>query len=342
MKKNINIIVIYTKSLNNRIQYINSTLTFLKNIFEKYNIEVNIITIDNPNYSDILNDIDKYNKRVNYDKIENCKYNNYITPLNPNQVSNIEKQRNALLKVKEDEYNLIIEDDVIISKDYINNIELLIKNINILEDIDILITCDFIYNENKNMELIKFEEYDKMLLSKSSYFINKKTADKLFKITEIFKYDYKILLTKFLKENNDSINSKILNKCTFLEGSKVGIFGTSLKNKNFLSQNSQYIELAKLVNFNIIDDKIIENATNIYKSLENLENPEIDHIYGLLYYKSNNINKAKQYLNKAIINMKKNNNYYSKSNEILNNAINIYKLEQEYFEECSKLKSKYF
>ena len=114
MKKNINIIVIYTKSLNNRIQYINSTLTFLKNIFEKYNIEVNIITIDNPNYSDILNDIDKYNKRVNYDKIENCKYNNYITPLNPNQVSNIEKQRNALLKVKEDEYNLIIEDDVII------------------------------------------------------------------------------------------------------------------------------------------------------------------------------------------------------------------------------------
>ena len=341
MKKKINIIVIYTKSLNNRTQYINSTLTFLKNLFEKYNIIVDIIIIDNPNYDDILNDIEKYNKRVNYDKIENCEYNNHIIPLNPNQISNIEKQRNALLKVTNEEYNLIIEDDVIISKDYIDNIELLIKNINILDNIDILITSDFIYNENKNVELISFKEYDKILLSKSSYFINKKTADKLIQGTDVFKYDYKVFLTKFLKENNDNIDIKILNKCTFLEGSKVGIFGTSLKNKNFLSQNSQYIELAKLVNFNILDDKIIQNATNIYKSLENLENPEIDHMYGLLYYKSNDINNAKHYLNKAIFNIKKNNNYCSKSNEILNNAINIYKLDQEYFDECIKFKSKY-
>lgn len=341
MNKKINIILIYTKTLSNRTQYINSTLTFLKNLFEKYKGNVDIITIDNPNHTDILNDIEKYNKRVNYDKIENSEYNNHITPLNPNQISNIEKQRNALLKVKEDEYNLIIEDDVIISKDYIDNIELLIKNINILDNIDILITSDFIYNENKNIELISFKEYDKILLSKSSYFINKKTADKLFEATEIFKYDFKTLLTKFLKENKDQIDSKILNKCTFLEGSKVGIFGTSLKNKNFLSQNSQYIELAKLVNLNIIDNTIIKNATIIYKSLENLENPEIDHMYGLIYYKSNDINKAKLYLNKAVINMKKNNNYCSKSNEILNNAINIFKLDQEYFDECIKLKSKY-
>lgn len=341
MNKIINIIVIYTKSLSNRTQYINSTLTFLKNLCEKHKLKVNIINVDSPDNNEILSDIEKYNKRVNYDKIENCEYNNHIIPLNPNQISNIEKQRNALLKVKEEEYNLIIEDDVIISKDYIDNIELLIKNINILDNIDILITSDFIYNENKNVELISFKEYNKILLSKSSYFINKKTADKLFEETEIFRYDYKILLTKILKEKNDQIDSRILNKCTFLEGSKVGIFGTSVRNKNFLSQNSQYIELAKLVNLNIIDNTIIENATNIYKTLENLENSEIDHIYGLLYYKSNDINKAKQYINKAVINMKKNNNYCSKSNEILNNAINIYKLDQEYFDECIKLKSKY-
>ena len=341
MNKIINIIVIYTKSLSKRTQYINSTLTFLKNLCEKYNLKVNIIIVDSPNHSDILSDGEKYNKRVNYDKIENCEYNNNIIPLNPNQISNIEKQRNALLKVKDNEYNLILEDDVIISKDYIDNIELLIKNINILDNLDILITSDFIYNENKNIELLSFKEYDKILISKSSYFINKKTADKLFESTNIFKYDYKVSLTKFLKNNKDNIDSKILNKCIFLEGSKVGIFGSSLKNKNFLSQNSQYIELAKLVNFNIIDGNIIKNASEIYKSLENLENPEIDHIYGLLYYKSNDINNAKKYLNRSIINMKKNNNYCSKSNEILNNTINIYKLDQEFFEECKNLKSKY-
>ena len=341
MEKILNIIVVYTKSLTNRTQYINSTLSFLKKLCENNKIKLNIIIVDSPDNNDILNDIDSYNKRVNYDKIDNCEYNNNIVPLNPNQISNFEKQRNALLKTNENEYNLIIEDDVIISKDYIDNIEILIKNINILDNIDVLITSDFIYNDNKNMEIIEFKEYEKLLISKSSYFINKKTANKLFKYTNIFKYDYKISLTKFLKENQSEIKCSISNKCTFLEGSKVGIFGTSLKNKNFLSQNSQYIELAKIVNLNIIDNNIQENANNLYKLLETLENPEIDHIYSLLLYKSNNIDDAKKYINKAIINLKKNKNYCSKSNEILNNAINIYKLNQENFEECSKLKSKY-
>lgn len=341
MNKILNIIVIYTKILSNRLQYINSTITFIKNLCEKNNIKVNIIIIDNPECDDIKNDIDNYNKRVNYDKIDNCEYNTNIAPLNPNQISNIEKQRKALLNTNENEYNLIIEDDVIISNDYIDNIELLICNINILENIDLLITSDFIYKDNKNIELIEFKEYDKILISKSSYFINNKTAIKLFEYTHIFKYDYKTSLTKFLKENLTKINSCVLNKCTFLEGSKVGIFGSTLKNKNFLSQNSQYIQLAKLVNYDIIDNNMLENADNIYKLLENLDNPEIDHLYGLLCYKSNNIDNAKKHINKAVNNLKKNNNYCSKSNEILNNAINIYKLNQEYFQECDKLKSKY-
>lgn len=341
MKKIINIIVVYTKSLNNRTLYINSTLTFLKNLCEKYNIEVNIVSVDSPDSKDIVDNLDSYNSRVNYDKIDDCKYNNNIIPLNPNQISNIEKQRNALLKTKENEINFIIEDDVIISKDYIHNIELLIKNINILEKIDILITSDFIYNENKNIQLLEFKKYDKILINKSSYFINKKTADKLYEYTDTFKYEFKVALTKFLKTNKDTIDSRVLNKCTFLEGSKVGIFGTSVKNKNFLSQNSHYIELAKLVNLDVIDNNVINNAIDIYNSLEKLENPEIDHLYGLLYYKFKDIDNAKKYLNRAIINIKKNNNYCSKSNEILNNAINIYKLNQEYFEESIKLKSKY-
>jgi cell division protein FtsB len=44
---------------------------------------------------------------------------------------------------------------------------------------------------------------------------------------------------------------------------------------------------------------------------------------------------------KSIESLKKNNNYYSKSNEIINNAINIYKYDQEFFDECVNNKSKY-
>lgn len=337
----INIIVIHTQNLKNRTHYINSSLTYLKNSLENNGFISNILISNKPDEEDISKDIKEYNKRVNYDKENNKIFDNLITSLNINQISNIEKHRNALKLVKQNELNFIIEDDLIISKDYIENIEKIFTKILKENNFDILITSDFINNNNDELEIIDYKNYNNILISKSSYFINYDTAIDLKNYLYNLEYNMKVLLSKYLDENKDKKEIKILNKCTFLEGSKVGIFGTSLKNKNFLSQNSQYIELAKLVNLNIIDNTIIKNATIIYKSLENLENPEIDHMYGLIYYKSNDINKAKLYLNKAVINMKKNNNYCSKSNEILNNAINIFKLDQEYFDECIKLKSKY-
>ena len=340
MNKTLNIIVIYTISLSNRSQYINSTLTYLKNLCEKNNITVNIVISNAPDSDSIIMDVDNYNKRVNYDKIENCLYNDYIFPLNPQQISNIEKQRNALFHVKENEYNLILEDDVIISKDYLENIELLFKNLNILDYTDFLLTSDFIHNNKDYIELIPFENYKNILLTKSSYFINKKTALQLYEFTDIFKYDFKTALTKFLNINKETINSRLLNKCVFLEGSKVGIFGSTVKNKNFLSQNAQYIELAKIVNSDF-NNNDLENASVIYNVLEKFENPEIDHLYSLLHYKNKDIKTSKKFMLKSIENLKKNNNYYSKSNEIINNAINIYKYDQEFFDECVNNKSKY-
>lgn len=333
----INIIVIYTKKLTNRTHYINSTLAFLKNIIEKNGYNSNIIISSNPDEEDILKDIDQYNKRVNYDKEDNEKFDNLIVSLNTSQISNIEKHRNALYLSKENELNLIIEDDLIISKDYIDNIDNLFKNIDLKSDI--LITSDFL-NNNNNLELISFNDYNKVLLSKSSYFINKETANKLYNYLNIFKYDMKTALTKFIIDNKD-LNVKLLNKCTFLEGSKVGIFLSSTKNKNFLSQNGNFIEFVKIVNNNPIDDEMYNKACELYKQLEYLDNAEIIHIYGILQYKRGNINEAKEYMKDAVLKLYKNKGFYSKTNDILNNAINISRHNQSFIDECKNKISKY-
>tara|TARA_Y100000389_G_scaffold130484_1_gene127888 strand:+ start:438 stop:1457 length:1020 start_codon:yes stop_codon:yes gene_type:complete len=334
----INIIVIYTKKLTNRTHYINSTLAFLKNIIEKNGYNSNIIISSNPDEEDILKDIDQYNKRVNYDKEDNEKFDNLIVSLNTSQISNIEKHRNALYLSKENELNLIIEDDLIISKDYIDNIDNLFKNIDLKSDI--LITSDFLNNNNNNLELISFNDYNKVLLSKSSYFINKETANKLYNYLNIFKYDMKTALTKFIIDNKD-LNVKLLNKCTFLEGSKVGIFLSSTKNKNFLSQNGNFIEFVKIVNNNPIDDEMYNKACELYKQLEYLDNAEIIHIYGILQYKRGNINEAKEYMKDAVLKLYKNKGFYSKTNDILNNAINISRHNQSFIDECKNKISKY-
>ena len=105
----------------------------------------------------------------------------------------------------------------------------------------------------------------------------------------LFSYSDKLnLLSKFLYENQDKLDIYIFNKCTFLEGTKIGLFPSSTKNKNFLSQNNNFIELVKITNNQIIDDNMFIEADKLYKSLEYLNNPDILHIYGLLHFKRNN------------------------------------------------------
>jgi len=232
-----------------------------------------------------------------------------------------------------------MEDDIIISKEYIKNIEYIFSKILKNENIDILILSDFIYNDNE-LELIDQNIYNKILISKSSYIINKKTANKLRNYLEIFKYDMKTSLSKFMEENKD-LKKYMLNKCTLLEGSKIGLFLSSTKSKNFLSQNSEFIELVKLTNKEKITEVDYKMGEKIYNNLEYLDNADIQHLFGILNYKYKNINLAKKYMTLATINLKKNLGYISKSHEIINNTINIYKYEQLLLDDCKKNKSKY-
>lgn len=335
----INIIVILTKKLNNRTNYLNSSLLFLKNTIEKNNYICEISIIDNPDDKEINENIEIYNKRVNYEKGDNEEYNKLIQGLTINQISNTEKHRKALEKVNNESINIIMEDDIIISKEYIKNIEYIFSKILKNENIDILILSDFIYNDNE-LELIDQNIYNKILISKSSYIINKKTANKLRNYLEIFKYDMKTSLSKFMEENKD-LKKYMLNKCTLLEGSKIGLFLSSTKSKNFLSQNSEFIELVKLTNKEKITEVDYKMGEKIYNNLEYLDNADIQHLFGILNYKYKNINLAKKYMTLATINLKKNLGYISKSHEIINNTINIYKYEQLLLDDCKKNKSKY-
>ena len=76
------------------------------------------------------------------------------------------------------------------------------------------------------------------------------------------------------------------------------------------------------------------------KKLSGLNNAEIIHLVGLIYYKNNNVEKALEYMQCAAYSLKDNYSYYDKNNHILNNAINIYKFNQD-LNKYNKKKSKY-
>lgn len=345
--KTINIYLVHTPALTKRLQYMNTTIDILKKLTDSLEFKTNIVTVKEPLKDYIEDNIESYNKKVKYEKdnspTADNQFNDAIQTLNVPQICNIEKHRSIYNNIKtDDDIHFVIEDDVLLGEDYIENIKELFTNIknNSLGDWDILFTCVADVDKSAHISLKDSRQTFKMLLSKSSYFIKQDTAKKLYEYLDVYKYNLKTGISKFIWDNKN-IKSYVLNKHTFIEGSKFGLFTSSVNNTNFLFQNSHFVELAKIVANDNITDTMLKDAENLYKNINKLDNPDILHTMGVLYFKRNDIENAKKFMTDACNKLKENNGYVSKSSDILNNAINIYQYEQTMLDECKKKKSKY-
>jgi hypothetical protein len=350
--KHLNVYIVHSGYLQNRVKYLNVTIEMIKKLLQEQGVTLDIHMVKEPTREYIETNVENFNKRVKYEKDEGAladnEFNNLISPLNINQISNIEKHKAIYQTIcKKDDTNalhLVIEDDVLVGEDYINNMKALFKALKNgeLTDWDILFTClsDVSNSKDEAIALKDSRNQYKILLCKSSYFIRPSLASKLDKYLDVFKYNLKTSMSKYIWDNKD-VRAKVLNKHTFLEGSKLGLFTTSVNNSNFLFQNAHFVQLARLVNNDQITDEVVREAEKLYKHLEKFENPDILHTMGVMYYKRNDYDNAKKYMTDACDKMRENHGYVSKSSEILNNAINIYQYDQKQLEECKKKVSKY-
>ena len=345
MYKYIKFYIISSLNLKLRKKYMSGAIEALKKITEENgNLSTSINIINEPSDKYIENNIENYNKRVNIEKENDEEFNNLIQKINIQQISNIEKHRNIYLEISKDNSNdtlhYILEDDILVSNDYINNIKDLFKNINNFNNWDILFTCISNNNENNDIKLLNLKDHYKILISKSSYFLNPKIALKLYNFLNDIKFTLKIALSKFIIVNN--INAKILNKHTLLEGSKIGIFLSSLNNNNFLYQNNDYVKITNLLNVPIITKEIADEAEKIYKNNQlNINNADFQHLLGIMFYKIGDYNQSKKYLIDAVLNIKKNEGLLNNHSEILNNCINMHQYDQPDLEDCFIKPSKY-
>lgn len=345
MYKYIKFYIISSLNLKLRKKYMSGAIEALKKITEENgNLSTSINIINEPSDKYIENNIENYNKRVNIEKENDEEFNNLIQKINIQQISNIEKHRNIYLEISKDNSNdtlhYILEDDILVSNDYINNIKDLFKNINNFNNWDILFTCISNNDENSDIKLLNLKDHYKILISKSSYFLNPKIALKLYNFLNDIKFTLKIALSKFIIVNN--INAKILNKHTLLEGSKIGIFLSSLNNNNFLYQNNDYVKITNMLNVPVITKEIADEAEKIYKNNQlNINNADFQHLLGIMFYKIGDYNQSKKYLIDAVLNIKKNEGLLNNHSEILNNCINMHQYDQPDLEDCFVKPSKY-
>lgn len=340
MKTDINIYIITSEHLKNRINHLSYQINKLKTIFTNLEFNINFIQINNPSNNDIEKTIDIYKDRVNInkDEIEDNDFKNLAFPLNTHQISNFIKQQKALEMIKNGDchLNFIIEDDVMFIDDFNDNFSKVLQMIKIL-DFDLFFTSIAINNKDDDYKTINSFESFKVLIAKSSYFITKKCASKLFEYLNNIKFNYKIQLSYYIWENRETIKSFIFNKNLLFEGSKIGIFNTSVNNNNFLYQNGEYIKLTQILgNNDYIDDNTLKEAENVYNN-NGKNNADFQHTLGLLYYKNKNYKKAKEIMIDAVMNLHKNDGYISSQNELLNNCINMHQFEQSDIENVLKL-----
>jgi tetratricopeptide (TPR) repeat protein len=339
MKLDINIYIITSDHLKLRFNNLNQQISKLKSIFDKKKINYTFHQINNPSSIDVEKNLDKYKEKVNLSKddVEDSDFKNLITPVNTSQLSNFSKHLKAfeLIKNSDSNYNFIIEDDIIIIDDFIDNFCKCLDEIQTI-DYDLIFTGISI-NQEGDFKLLNSHNYFKVLIAKSSYFISKDCAVKLLEFMNKIRFNFKINLSYFIWSNKDTIKSYVCNKNILFEGSKIGLYPTSINNNNFLYQNGEYVKLTQLISDKeYIDDETIKKAEEIYNN-SGKNNPDFQHTLGLAYFKNKDYKKAKEILIEAVKNIKKNDGFISQHSEILNNCINMHQFEQSDIENVLKL-----
>ena len=332
----INIYVIRSEHLQNRWKSIDITLNKIGNLIQSQNMKYKVINIVSPTVGEIEQNIADYNNQIDLkEEIEDEDFKKLQNKFNLAQLSNLLKHKKAynFIKNSNNKHNLIIEDDVLLPEEHNDNFSNCLKLLNNIE-YDILFTC--ISNNNENAKKINIElstVHFKVLPTKSSYFLTAEMASKLYDYLTIIRFTIKTSLAKYVYDNKNNLQSYILNKHTFIEGSKLGTFSSVVNPTNFQIQNNHYIQMIEFYNTYDKDNTVFEKALDHFNKFGK-GNPEFSHLMGLLYYKTNDHNKALEYMKDAVFHFKKKEGYIPQFNEILNNCINMHKFCQDDIKDC--------
>ena len=118
-------------------------------------------------------------------------------------------------------------------------------------------------------------------------------------------------------------------KPIFIDGSKLGIFPSSIHPTNILIFNNEFIQMHMYVKKSPEEiKKDFNKIETLFKALQNINSPDVHHLYGVLLTKVGRIAEAEKIFMNGIDEMKKQQGFMNNQSEILNNLIDLYKTMQ--------------
>ena len=335
--RTLNIFIINAKHLTQRLEKVLKIIQFIGMTAKEAGFgPIRCNTMRVLDKEDIISNIQKYNDRVLYDKTGDEVYDSMLENLSVEVISNIEKHYHSWKCISEDQdsdsLNLIIEDDTIIMNDHIPHVKSLFEYLQSNDsnrvnanEWDILF-LGIAPPTTDPFSLKRFTE--KVLPCKEAYFVNKNTASRLIKTWSENKltHSLRLQLSKYFN-NNPDIKVMYPNQRVTVDGSKLGLYPTTINRRNILLFNADYIKLFQIFNSPVenIKEKYQE-ARALYKQIQtnsgtNVISPDITHIFGLIEYKLGNYDRAEELFSTAIIETVKQQGHLTNNCELLTNAI---------------------
>lgn len=271
-------------------------------------------------------DLEQIKKYVDLSKSNKSEFfDAAIKNLHIRSVSNALKHYTALRKASRDaDYIFVFEDDVLFGDNMIEKIKEILNNTEHTWDICFLGLPSLhpIQDENK----IQYEEVPKsfkVVPSCDAYVIRKSAIDKICSNFSPIRFNTNLQYSYLFE--TAGVNACYTVPNLFVDGSKMGIYLSSIESNNRLYMNPEYNQLSQLVRRDTYTDEDKAAIEKIMDTIKFKNHPDIQLLFGIYYEKISQIEKAKQTLEDAYNVLQQNGCIVNNESELLYRFINIHK-----------------
>jgi hypothetical protein len=241
---------------------------------------------------------DDIRKYVNYDAIKAedplSAFNPFMRNLHVNQLSNALKHFKAIqLAASSDDgtLSIIIEDDIVYNENIADSLFNALTNVPTEYDLMFLGLPSSRDVEN-NATYQKVSDVFQLIPACDSYHITKGAAQKMAEMYAPIKFANNIQLTYAIIKN--SMRAFLAVPNVFIDGSKLGLYFSSLEVNNRLIFNQEYVKLARMVSEKAeFSEEDVEAINAEFRNVKLKTNPEFYYLKAIYETKRHNFEYAK-------------------------------------------------
>lgn len=327
--------VIHTGHMVHRQPRLHGTIQTIRETAAQKGYTFRSILVVNPDPSALQSKVQQLSDRVKYDKTGYAELDAASSVLNLEEISNYEKHREVWRRIQKEivvpgtattanDLVIVMEDDAIFIPEFIKHFEAFLENPRIANwDAYLLSVATSAASDGR---LMPVAEVMQTIPSKCAYALRPtaNVVQTLLDETETIRFSMRVQLSYIFQKRRSDLRAVISSRQCIMEGSKVGIYPSTMHSNNLLIFNQEYMELFRILQAPSHTETTATNATLLYNRVKHIQSPDLLHIYGVVMFKCGKVKEAADHLLQAIEWTQQQHGLLSPQSELLNNLINMH------------------